>query len=124
MKSSRPMPDLQEGVDCSPLPGQGCRNADAPDALLSQQDCEALAGFAKALAHPARVRILNHVMANQGCLCGDLVALLGLAQSTVSQHVAALCDAGLISASPEGRKRCLCLAPVGLRRLRVLLAML
>ncbi len=70
---------------------------------------QTLSGFAKALSHPARIAILR-TLANRGtCICGELVADLPLAQSTVSQHLKELKDAGLIRGEVDGPKSCYCI---------------
>ena len=61
-----------------------------------QEDTEALAKFAKALAHPTRIAILKHLENQSCCFTGDLVEVFPLAQSTVSQHLKELKTAGLI----------------------------
>ncbi|HUR12186.1 MAG TPA: metalloregulator ArsR/SmtB family transcription factor [Flavitalea sp.] len=68
-----------------------------------------LAKYAKALAHPARVAILKLLAQKQTCICGDLVDELPLSQSTVSQHLKELKDAGLIQGEIEGVKVCYCI---------------
>jgi len=60
------------------------------------QDTEEMARYAKALAHPARIIILKHLSSNNSCFTGDLLEVLPLAQSTISQHLKELKDAGLI----------------------------
>lgn len=67
-----------------------------------------LADFAKALSHPARIAILKFVAAKQECICGDIVADLPLAQSTVSQHLKALKDVGLLKGEVDGPRTCYC----------------
>ena len=61
-----------------------------------QQDTEALARFAKALGHPTRIAILKYLENKSCCYTGDLVEVFPLAQSTVSQHLKELKNAGLI----------------------------
>src|SRR5664279_6173991 len=61
-----------------------------------------LAMMAKAIAHPARLRILKVLDARQACVTGDVVIELGLAQSTVSEHLRILREAGLIQGEIEG----------------------
>ena len=61
-----------------------------------------IARYAKALAHPARVAILQLLIKKQNCICGDIVDELPLSQSTVSQHLKELKDAGLIKGDIEG----------------------
>jgi ArsR family transcriptional regulator len=69
------------------------------------------ARWAKALAHPVRIRILEILAGRGTCVCGCLVDLLPLAQSTVSQHLGELRDAGLIRGEIDGPRTCYCLDP-------------
>ena len=68
-----------------------------------------LARYAKALAHPARVAILKLLLRKNACICGDIVEELPLSQSTVSQHLKELKEAGLIKGDIEGVKICYCI---------------
>jgi len=68
-----------------------------------------IAQYAKALAHPARVAILHLLIRKQACICGDIVDEIPLSQSTVSQHLKELKDAGLITGKIEGKKVCYCI---------------
>jgi DNA-binding transcriptional ArsR family regulator len=68
-----------------------------------------IANYAKALAHPARVAILQLLIKKQACVCGDIVDELPLSQSTVSQHLKELKSAGLIKGEIEGVKVCYCI---------------
>lgn len=68
-----------------------------------------IAKYAKALAHPARVAILQLLIKKQACMCGDIVDDLPLSQSTVSQHLKELKEAGLIKGDIEGVKVCYCI---------------
>lgn len=68
-----------------------------------------LAAFAKALAHPARIAILKILAAQNECICGEIVEVLPLAQSTVSQHLKELKEAGLINGTVDGPKSCYCI---------------
>lgn len=70
-----------------------------------------LAILLKALAHPARIAILQRIMISNTCICGDLVGELGLAQATISQHLKELKSAGLIKGSIEGTSVCYCIDP-------------
>ena len=63
----------------------------------------------KALAHPARVRIVRMLLTVETCVCGDIVDRLPLAQSTVSQHLKVLKDAGLVVGTIDGPRTCYCL---------------
>jgi DNA-binding transcriptional ArsR family regulator len=67
-----------------------------------------LADIAKALSHPARIRILKILTEMNVCMCGDIVELLPLSQSTVSQHLKELKRVGLIQGEIEGPKVCYC----------------
>jgi ArsR family transcriptional regulator len=69
------------------------------------------AGLAKALAHPVRIRILEILAGERSCVCGGLVGMLPLAQSTVSQHLKELRDAGLIRGRIDGPRTCYGLDP-------------
>jgi len=68
-----------------------------------------LAAFAKAISHPARIAILQVLAQKNECICGEIVEVLPLAQSTVSQHLKELKDAGLIHGSVDGQKSCYCI---------------
>ncbi|MEM0962533.1 MAG: metalloregulator ArsR/SmtB family transcription factor [Bacteroidota bacterium] len=68
-----------------------------------------LAALSKALAHPARLAILQTLGARGTCVCGEVVEVVGLAQSTVSQHLKVLREAGLVRGTAEGRHSCFCL---------------
>jgi DNA-binding transcriptional ArsR family regulator len=68
-----------------------------------------IAKYAKALAHPARIAILHLLLKKQACICGDIVEELPLSQSTVSQHLKELKEAGLIKGDIDGAKVCYCI---------------
>lgn len=68
-----------------------------------------IAAYAKALAHPARIAILQLLVKKQSCICGDIVDELPLSQSTVSQHLKELKAAGLIKGETEGTRICYCI---------------
>ncbi len=68
-----------------------------------------LAKYAKALAHPARIAILQLLVKKQTCICGDIVDEIPLSQSTVSQHLKELKEAGLIKGDIEGATVCYCI---------------
>jgi DNA-binding transcriptional ArsR family regulator len=70
-----------------------------------------LAGMMKALAHPARIAIILHLIKANACICGDLVGELGLAQPTISQHLKELKTAGLIKGTIDGTSVCYCIEP-------------
>ncbi len=81
---------------------------------------EEIATLSKALGHPTRVKIVRILIRKNACVCGDIVDELPLAQSTVSQHLKVLKDAGLIRGDVDGPRVCYCIEPHALRRLRAL----
>jgi len=68
-----------------------------------------LAEFAKAFAHPARVAIIQQLLQKKSCICGDLVDVLPLSQSTISQHLKELKRIGIIRGEIDGPKVCYCI---------------
>lgn len=68
-----------------------------------------IAKYMKALGHPARIAILEVLIKKQACICGDIVDELPLSQSTVSQHLKELKEAGLIKGDIEGVRVCYCI---------------
>ncbi len=72
-------------------------------------DREAFARICKALGHPARVRIVAFLLETDRCICGEIVGILPLAQSTVSQHLKLLKQSGLIKGEVEGPRTCYCI---------------
>lgn len=78
-------------------------------AILFNENETFLADLAKALSHPARIKILQILTDMNVCMCGDIVELLPLSQSTVSQHLKELKRVGLIQGEIEGQKVCYCL---------------
>lgn len=77
-----------------------------------------LATLLKAVAHPARIAILQHLLKAEACICGDLVDELGLAQATISQHLKELKTVGLIKGTIEGTTVCYCIDPVEWKRVK------
>ncbi len=69
---------------------------------------QTLAALCKAIGHPARVAILRHLLQVDRCICGEIVSILPLAQSTVSQHLRQLKEAGLIRGEIDGPRSCYC----------------
>lgn len=109
MNGSEPTccPRANEQTDLRPIEGD---EADDELALL-----------AKALGHSARVKIVRLLLRKNACICGDIVDELPLAQSTVSQHLKVLKEAGLIRGEVDGPRVCYCIEPRALRRLRALI---
>jgi ArsR family transcriptional regulator len=79
-----------------------------------------LAQLAKALGHPLRIQIVRLLAKRTTCVCGELVGELPVAQSTVSQHLKILKEAGLIQGTIDRPRVCYCLAPGALQRLKAL----
>lgn len=87
----------------------------------SRSPDEAVADLAKALAHPVRVRILRILLEREECICGEICEELPLAQSTVSQHLKVLREAGLIHGEINGPRTCYCADVTRLQHLQGLL---
>ena len=83
---------------------------------------EATAELARALGHPARIRILRHLRETPGCIGGDIVDQVGLAQSTVSEHLRILKAAGVIRGEISGPRVCYSINPARLTDLANLVA--
>jgi DNA-binding transcriptional ArsR family regulator len=91
--------------------------AQSKQELFAAGDVE-LAAWAKALSHPARVAVLRVLAERKSCLCGEIVDVLPLAQATVSQHLKALKEAGLVQGTIDGPRSCYCLDLPNLQRAR------
>jgi len=83
------------------------------DSTITETD-RRLARTLKALSHPARLAIVRLLAERDECVCGEIVDDLPLVQSTVSQHLKALKEAGLVQGTVEGRSTCYCLDPEAL----------
>lgn len=81
--------------------------ASKSDFFTEQQN--STANLFKALAHPARIAIIDHLINVNSCICGDLVDVLPLSQATVSQHLRELKEAKIIKGSIDGNSICYCL---------------
>ena len=77
-----------------------------------------IATLLKALAHPARVAIIEYLLSVDACICNDIVAEINLAQPTVSQHLKELKNAGIIQGEIEGKSICYCVNPETLKKLK------
>lgn len=84
-------------------------------------EADAIAAVAKALAHPARVRIIAFLLSRPGCIGGDIVDEVGLAQSTVSEHLRILKASGLVVGTIEHPRICYSLDPSVLAPMRSLI---
>lgn len=92
-----------------------------PPIDLNADPDEELARLAKALGHPARVKIMRFLLERDECMVGAIVGELPLAQSTVSQHLKVLREAGLIYGEVDGVRIGYCADPRRVERLRNLL---
>lgn len=109
----------------APLAAATCSTAPAEPApdLRPVEGIDAdseLALFGKALGHSARVQIMRVLARSSSCICGEIVDQLPLAQSTVSQHLKVLKEAGLIRGELDGPRVRFCVEPRALRRLKAL----
>lgn len=77
-----------------------------------------LASVFKALSHPGRIAILKVLAKKQSCICGELVADLPLAQSTVSQHLKVLKEAGLVQGEIDGPRSCYCINLQAIKKIK------
>jgi ArsR family transcriptional regulator len=126
LRAERPL-DFSSSIDdkaCMPRRSPNCDDCSRrkPVRVKASATDDELAALAWAVAHPARVRILRILIATDGCVCGELVEMLPLAQSTVSQHLKILKEAGLVQGEVDGPKVCYCVHPDGLARLKQLVA--
>ena len=101
-----------------PQPQTNFQGLEGPDA-----DDE-LAKLAKAIGHPARVRILRMLSRKEARVCSQIVGELPLAQSTVSEHLRILKDAGLVRSSQDGPRIGYCINYETLRKLKALVAII
>lgn len=95
-----------------------CERVPNPLPLPTVANAEGLARLAWALAHPARVRIVRLLLQRKSCLCGEIVAEMPLAQSTVSQHLKILKDTGLVQGEIDPPRVCYCINPNALAQLK------
>jgi DNA-binding transcriptional ArsR family regulator len=118
----RIMPTLLKKAPCAPA----AASEEAPDTrpVEGAGADEELAVLAKALGHPARVQIMRLLVRRNACICGDIVDELPLAQSTVSQHLKVLKEAGLIRGEIDGPRVGYCVEPRTMRRLKALVGSL
>jgi ArsR family transcriptional regulator, arsenate/arsenite/antimonite-responsive transcriptional repressor len=109
-------PSAQRGpTNPPPVPAPGPRHED---------DDARLAALAKALGHPARVRIVRYLAGSDACMCGQICDVVPLAPSTVSQHLKVLKQAGLITGEIDGTRVCYSLDRAVLAELPELVAAL
>lgn len=119
MNKANPMQN--ESDPCCETPGKAPDRGQNGEALPGD---ETLASLCKALAHPTRLAILRHLAAMDRCVCGRIVDVLPLAQSTVSQHLKILKEAGLVRGEVDGPRMCYCVDKDALARLKELVGAL
>jgi ArsR family transcriptional regulator len=96
-----------------------CCQLKLPKMLLGDSD-DVLSTLCKALGHPVRVKLVRILSSKGECISGDLAEEFDLAQSTVSEHLRILKEAGLIQGTIDGQRRCYCVHPGALKLLRKL----
>ncbi|KCZ92475.1 ArsR/SmtB family transcription factor [Hyphomonas johnsonii] len=94
------------------------RNTAAPSPSI---ETDQIVSIAKALAHPARIRIITFLLSKPGCIGGEIVDQVGLAQSTVSEHLRILKEAGLVTGTIDYPRICYSLDPSALAPIRDLI---
>jgi ArsR family transcriptional regulator, arsenate/arsenite/antimonite-responsive transcriptional repressor len=123
MTIKTPVPDAQacesETAACCPPEELAIGLLTAPVEGPAADD--ELAAFAKAIAHPTRVRILRMLAKKEARMCSHIVDELPLAQSTVSEHLRILRSAGLVQANDNGPRVSYCIVPPALKRFKALL---
>ncbi|HEY0074378.1 MAG TPA: metalloregulator ArsR/SmtB family transcription factor [Abditibacteriaceae bacterium] len=92
-----------------------------PSQIVPGTDDEIMAQLAQALGHPARVAIVRLLKERESCICGEIVEVLPLAQSTVSQHLKVLKVAGWVQGEVDGPRVCYCLNPLALEKFKSLI---
>jgi DNA-binding transcriptional ArsR family regulator len=83
-----------------------------------KMDTDAIAKIFKALGHPTRVRILEHLLKMDSCFCGQIVDIFPFSQSTISQHLKLLKESGIINGNIEGPATCYCVDKTVLKKFR------
>ncbi len=99
-----------------------CCGDEATLVLPQDESAEQLAKLTWALAHPARVRIVQLLLSRTSCVCGEIVDQMPLAQSTVSQHLKILKVSGLVQGEIDGPRICYCINRKMLKLLKKLVA--
>jgi ArsR family transcriptional regulator len=112
MATKRPPGSVEPGCPPDAVPALPPPDGDAGD--------RALAALARAVGHPARVRLLRVLLARDGCIAGELAGEVPLAASTVSEHLRILKEAGLVKGEVDGPRRCYCVDRSVLEQLKTL----
>jgi ArsR family transcriptional regulator, arsenate/arsenite/antimonite-responsive transcriptional repressor len=105
-----------------PKSNSKCCGEEVTLALPQTESAEQLAKLTWAIAHPARVRIVQLLLSRTSCVCGEIVDQMPLAQSTVSQHLKILKDSGLVQGEIDGPRICYCINQKILKQLKRLVA--
>ncbi len=121
MTTTASSPTPTDHVAAAPDP---CTTPPRPDTDIEPPDDDTLAAMAKAISHPARIAILRLLSHRKVCVTGDVVAELPLAQSTISEHLRILREAGLVQGETEGPRTRYCINTNGLSVLRAGIATL
>ena len=119
ISGAEPAACADDQLCCPPEDTGALERLRAPVAGLAAD--EELAAFAKAIAHPVRVRILRMLAKKEARMCSHIVDELPLAQSTVSEHLRILRTAGLVRANENGPRVSYCIVPSALQRVKRLL---
>ena len=109
------------------IESEACCPAAEPTPQVPVDDSDAnaqLARLAKAIGHPTRLAIVRLLVRSNGCIVGDIVDELPLAQSTISQHLKQLKQAGLIRGDIDGPRVCYCVEPGAIAHLKALVSAL
>jgi len=124
-RPERPAPEPMDTIAEPPTPADHHALAVDPwttppigSGEIDSPDDDTLAAMAKAIAHPARIAILRILSHRETCATGDVVAELPLAQSTISEHLRILREAGLVQGEIEGPRTRYCINATGLESLR------
>ncbi len=104
--------------------GKSCGSREEKLTVPDVAWAEELAQLAWALAHPARVKIVQLLLSRPSCVCGEIVDEMPLAQSTVSQHLKILKESGLVQGEVDGPRTCYCINEAAFARLKLLVGQL
>ena len=107
----------RNALKCEPVTSTG-------SCVVTRKQEERLAALAWGLAHPLRIRILRLLAKRETCVCGEIVEEMPVAQSTVSQHLKILKEAGLVQGEIDGPRVCYCINPMSLAELKELIGKL
>lgn len=99
-----------------------CCGEEVTLSLPEDGSADQLAKLTWAIAHPARVRIVQLLLSRTSCVCGEIVDQMPLAQSTVSQHLKILKESGLVQGEIDGPRICYCINQKMLKQLKRLVA--